>query len=113
MLLTLRTDTLPTAYQVGTAYRSDTDQSLSASEETYRRQHAINTTSDPFGYYPLRYEGQVLMVLPLMGNEVTSMQLLLDYAGDKVLMLHRQGPNPADAGASINQNTNQTALNNG
>lgn len=113
MLLTLRTDTLPTAYQVGTAYRSDTDQSLSASEETYRRQHAINTTSDPFGYYPLRYEGQVLMVLPLMGNEVTSMQLLLDYAGDKVLMLHRQGPNPADAGASINQNANQTALNNG
>ena len=48
-----------------------------------------------------------------MGNEVTSMHLLLDYAGDKVLMLHRQGPNPADAGASINQNTNQTALNNG
>ena len=50
--------------------------------------------SDPFGYYPLRYEGKVLMVLPLMGNQMTSMRLLLDYAGDEVVTLYRQGPNP-------------------
>lgn len=102
MLLTLNTDTLPTAYQVGTAYRSVTDQSLSDSEVAYRQQHAINTSSDPFGYYPLRYEGQVLMVLPLVKDEVTSMLLLLDYAGNELLMLHRQGPNPVSV-KDINQ----------
>jgi hypothetical protein len=98
----LNTDTLPTAYQVGTAYRSDTDQSLSDSEVVYRQQHAINTSSDPFGYYPLRYEGQVLMVLPLVKDEVTSMLLLLDYAGNELLMLHRQGSNPVSV-KDINQ----------
>lgn len=96
MLLTLNTDTLPTAYQVGTAYRNDANQSLSDSEVAYRQQHAINTATDPFGYYPLRYEGQVLMVLPLVKDEVTSMLLLLNYAGDDLLMLHRQGPNPVN-----------------
>lgn len=95
MLLALKTDTLPTAYQVGTAYWSDTTQSLTEEEVSYRRQHGIKTSSDPFGYYPLRYENQVLMVLPLMGNEVTDIQLLLNYAGSEILMLHREQPNPA------------------
>ena len=95
MLLALKTDTLPTAYQVGTAYWSDTAQSLTDKEVAYRRQHGIKTASDPFGYYPLLYENQVLMVLPLMGNDVTDIQLLLNYAGNEILMLHRQQPNPA------------------
>ena len=50
--------------------------------------------SDPFGYYPLRYQGRVLMVLPLMDDKISTMEVLLDYAGDYRLMLYRKGPNP-------------------
>jgi hypothetical protein len=49
---------------------------------------------DPFGYYPLRYQGRVLMVLPLMDDKISTMEVLLDYAGDYRLMLYRKGPNP-------------------
>ena len=95
MVLPLNLDTLPTAYQVGTAYWSDSSQSISDKEREYRRSHAIKTSSDPFGYYPLRYDGKVVMVLPLMDNDVSSMMLLLDYAGDELLMLYREAPNPS------------------
>lgn len=94
MVLPLRLDTLPTAYQVGTAFRSDTAQ-MSSSEETFRRKYALKTGSDPIGYYPLRYKGQVLMVLPLVSDAISSMELLLDYAGDERVMLFRQAPNPS------------------
>ena len=93
MVLELNLDTLPTAYQVGTAFR---EQALSAAEQAYRRKHAIAGGTDPFGYYPLRYRGQALMVLPLLGNEVSRAELLLDYAGDERLMLTRVAPNPPE-----------------
>ena len=92
MVLPLRLDTLPTAYQVGTAFRSA--QSLSSSEEAFRRKYALKTGSDPIGYYPLRYKGQVLMVLPLVSDGVSSMELLLDYAGDQRVTLYRKDDNP-------------------
>ena len=57
---------------------------------------AIAGGTDPFGYYPLRYRGQALMVLPLLGNEVSRAELLLDYAGDERLMLTRVAPNPPE-----------------
>lgn len=92
MLLTLLTDTLPTAYQVGTSYRNE---DLTAYDQAYRRKHAIASATDPFGYYPLRYGDKVVMVLPLWGDEVSRAELLLDYAGDERLMLYREAPNPA------------------
>ena len=95
MILPLAVDTLPTAYQVGFAYWGDVDESLSQEEQSYRRQHALKSTNDPFGYYPLRYDGKVLMVLPLMNDNVLQMLLLLDYAGENLLNLYREGPNPA------------------
>jgi hypothetical protein len=42
----------------------------------------------------LRYQGRVLMVLPLMDDKISTMEMLLDYAGDYRLMLYRKGPNP-------------------
>ncbi len=94
MLLPLALDTLPTAYQVGTAYWNDASQALTQAEQDYRRRHALTGKSDPFGYYPLRYDGRVLMVLPLLDNNVSSALLLLDYAGDELLTLYRLSPNP-------------------
>ena len=94
MLISFNLDTLPTAYQVGTAYRCDSIDALSDAEKDMRKKYALQTTSDPFGYYPLRYDGKVFMVLPLVGNGVTSMELLLDYAGDERVTLFRQAPNP-------------------
>ena len=94
MLLHLQLDTLPTAYQVGTAFWEDSSQSLTASERAFREQHAIASASDPFGYYPLRCDSAVVMVLPLMGDDVSRLVMLLDYAGDEVLTLDRTAPNP-------------------
>lgn len=94
MLLPLKLDTLPTAYQVGLAYWNDASQALTSQEREYRRLHAVISSWDPFGYYPLRYDGQVVMVLPLMSNDVDSMLLMLDYAGDETLTLYRKAANP-------------------
>ena len=94
MILPLNLDTLPTAYQVGMAYWNDVSQALSPQEREYRRLHGVMGSSDPFGYYPLRYEGKVVMVLPLMDNHVDSLLLLLDYAGNETLTLYRKAPNP-------------------
>ena len=94
MILPLQLDTIPAAYQVGTAFWNDSVQGLSAEELAYRRKHGVMSKSDPFGYYPLRYQGRVLMVLPLMDDKISSMEVLLDYAGDYRLMLYRKGANP-------------------
>ncbi len=94
MLLHLNLDTLPTAYQVGTAYWDQSSQSMTDAELEFRRRHAITSASDPFGYYPLRYHGQVWMVLPLLDNAVSSAQLALDYDGYQLLTLYRTAPNP-------------------
>ena len=94
MILPLNLDTLPTAYQVGLAYWNDASQGLSPQEREYRRLHALMSSSDPFGYYPLRYDDKVVMILPLMNNRVDSMLLLLDYAGDETMTLYRVAPNP-------------------
>ena len=94
MLLSLALDTLPTPYQVGTAYWDESSQNLTNAELEFRRRHAITGTSDPFGYYPLRYNGQVLMVLPLLSDKVTSARLALDYDGEDIVMLYRLSPNP-------------------
>ena len=93
MVLPLHLDTIPTAYQVGMAYWSDPSQAITADEHEYRRRHALMTNGNPIGYYPLRYEGQVMMVLPLVSNRVDSMLLLLDYAGNETLTLYRDGLN--------------------
>jgi hypothetical protein len=79
---------------MGKAFWNDGGDAFSSSEKTYRRQYALETASDPIGYYPLRYAGRVMMVLPLVGNEVSRMELLLDYAGDDRIMLYREAPNP-------------------
>lgn len=94
MILPLNLDTLPTAYQVGTAFRNEAIDALSEDEKDLRKKYALKTSSDPFGYYPLRVDGKVVMVLPLAGNGITSMELLLDYAGDQRVTLFRQAPNP-------------------
>ncbi len=96
MLMPLQLDTLPTAYQVGMAFWNDTAQALSSEEQAYRRQHALMSKSDPFGYYPLRYDGKVLMVLPLMSDKVARMEILLDYAGNETVTIYRKGPNPVE-----------------
>ena len=96
MLMPLNLDTLPTPYQVGTAFWNDTSEVLSARERDYRLKHGLTSSSDPFGYYPLRFDGQVLMVLPLMDNKVTRMEILLDYAGEEIVNLYREAPNPDD-----------------
>lgn len=100
MLLTLKCDTLPTAYQMGWAYWEESQQVLSEQEQAYRRQHGVGAASDTFGYYPLRYQGQVVMVLPVFDNAVSSALLLLDYAGENLLTLHRDAPNPSQVKAS-------------
>lgn len=99
MLLTLQCDTLPTAYQTGWAYWDESSQALSQQERDYRQQHGVGSASDPFGYYPLRYRDQVVMVLPLFDDAVSSALLLLDYAGENLLTLQRVAPNPPEVKA--------------
>jgi len=96
MVIPLAVDTLPTAYQVGKAFWNDSTDVLTAQEKDFRRKHALQSSSDAFGYYPLRYDGKVLMVLPLMSDKVSRMELLLDYEGEERVNIYRKGNNPAE-----------------
>ena len=96
MVIPLAVDTLPTAYQVGKAFWDDATDVLSAQEKDFRRKHALQRSSDAFGYYPLRYDGKVLMVLPLVSDKVSRMELLLDYEGEEIVTIYRKENNPVN-----------------
>ena len=95
MVMPLAIDTLPTPYQVGKAFWNDTTHALSDQERDFRHSHALQTSSDAIGYYPLRYNGKVLMVLPLVSDKVSRLEILLDYEGEEMVNIYRKGSNPA------------------
>lgn len=94
MVVPLRADTVPTTYQVGIALWYADASALTAAERDYRRNHAMQGGGDPFGYYPLLYHGQVLMVMPLASDRDSCLVVPLHYREDRELRLYRTASNP-------------------
>ncbi len=94
MLAALHLDTVPNVFQVGRSfYRSQS--ALTPQEKMACITDGDGTPCRMFCYYPLRYQGQVLYVLPIMDDNDTCVLVLLDLFGANEMRLRRTAPNPA------------------
>ena len=94
MIVPLKVDTVPTTYQVGNAIWSNSSTHLTKEESEFRRRHALQDSGEPFGYYPLRYQGKVMLVLPLPSDRDSCLVLPLHYRDGSQMLLYRTAPNP-------------------
>ena len=94
MIVQLRSDTVPTTYQVGIALWYTDSLALTPEERAFRRNHAMEGGGDPFGYYPLSYQDKILIVMPLAADKDSCLVVPLHYRDDREMRLFRTGPNP-------------------
>lgn len=94
MVVPLKEDTVPTTYQTGLAIWSTSPDNLTEQELEYRRNHALQSGGDPFGYYPLRYRGQVMLVLPLPSDRDSCLVVPMHYRDENKMHIYRTAPNP-------------------
>ena len=71
MVATLRTDTLPCTSQLARYYNAPGNGSLTPEEIAYRQRYGLITEYNQRGFYPLRYEGEILLVFPLMDRSIS------------------------------------------
>ena len=101
MVVRLHSDTIPTTYQVGIALWYTSSQALSPEERAFRRNHAMEGGGDPFGYYPLRYQNEVLIVMPLAADRDSCLVVPLHYREDREMRLYRTAPNPPELNPQV------------
>ncbi len=94
MVVPLKEDTVPTTYQTGIAIWSASADNLTEQELEYRRNHAMLSSGNPFGYYPLRYQGQVMLLMPLPNDRDSCLVVPMHYRDDNEMRLYRTAPNP-------------------
>lgn len=94
MVVPLKEDTVPTTYQTGIAIWSVSADNLTEQELEYRRNHAMLSSGNPFGYYPLRYQGQVMLLMPLPNDRDSCLVVPMHYRDDNEMRLYRTAPNP-------------------
>ena len=93
VLLSLKLDTVPNAFQAGRSFfRSK--QALSAAERQACVTDSDGTPCHIYSCYPLRYQDKILYVLPPISDNDTCVLVLLDLFGTDELRLTRTGSNP-------------------
>ena len=71
MVVELQADTFPYTSQQALYYNAVDDDALTDDELAYRRKYGIVTDYTPRGFYPLRYQGRLLLVFPLMEKNIS------------------------------------------
>ena len=77
--VTLHVDSLPFTSQQATYYLSPSSQALSPEEEEYRRHYGLGSGWVPHGFYPLRYQGRLLLIFPTIGSDVERVEFPIDH----------------------------------
>ena len=103
MVVFWNVDSIIPSYQVGMAYWYQSDENLSEQEKEYRSNHAKLTDGNPFGYYPLRFQGQVMFVMPQSANSDSCLVIPIGYDGEEV-RIYRTAPNPPQLKEPYNSN---------
>ena len=49
------------------------------SEEEFRRHYALGSGWIPHGFYPLRYQGRLLLIFPSIGRDVERVEFPIDH----------------------------------
>lgn len=79
MLVVLNVDTLLPCPQLATYYLTEPGAGMTEEEKRYRSQHGVANDFEPHGFYPLYYQGQQMLVMPLIDENVSHIELQLDY----------------------------------
>lgn len=79
MVTRLNTDTLPSTPQLAFYYNAPGNKALTADEIAYRRKYGLITEYNNKGFYPLRYDGEILLVFPLMNSDISYVTFPLGF----------------------------------
>ena len=77
MAVSLKVDSLPVTSQQ-TEYILSPTEGLSSAELEYRRNYGLYTDRTPHGFYPLRYQGRLLLIFPSLDDNVERIEFPID-----------------------------------
>ena len=77
MAVSLKVDSLPVTSQQ-TEYILSPTEGLSPAELEYRRNYGLYTDRTPHGFYPLRYQGRLLLIFPSLEDNVERIEFPID-----------------------------------
>ena len=81
MIVVVNADSLPTSRQQATYHLSDPGRGLSEHELKMRQRYGVSADFAVHGYYPLYYQGKLLLVFPLIDEATSSISFPLDDEG--------------------------------
>ena len=71
MAVMLNTDTVPHTFQTARYYISPLTNGMSAEEKNRRESYGLVTDYNPCGFFPLRYQGRTILIMPFMSNHTS------------------------------------------
>ena len=78
MVLVVNADTLPTSPQQAIYHLADSEHGLSELEKKIRKRYGVDADFVLHGYYPLYYQGKLLLVFPLIDEFTSSITFQID-----------------------------------
>ena len=78
MVLEVKADTLPVTAQLARYNLFAGDDNMSAAEKDYRRKYGLVTDYKTYGFYPLRFQGRLLLVFAAMDSTVSDIVFPVD-----------------------------------
>lgn len=98
MVAELRVDSLPFTTQQARYYNKPQGTALSDNDKAFRRRYGLSTDYTPYGFYPLRYQGKLLLIFPSLHNDISHVVFPID--GNKppteVTLTNIPAPNSRD-----------------
>jgi len=89
MVVTLKVDTMPFTTQQASLILHSTGTTLTQDDVAFRRKYGLATDHVQRGFYPLRYQGKVLLVFPAIDDNTSSVVFPIDFNGDTQVTLTR------------------------
>ena len=83
--VTLRLDTLPATFQTARYCFEKAETALTQEERQRRQDYGLNINYEPKGFYPLEYQGQRYLILPVPDSAITRIEIPLDITPDPVM----------------------------
>ena len=79
MVITLKVDSLPFTCQQATYIFAPNSTGLEPDEIEFRRSYGLATDRTSYGFYPLRYQGRLVLVFQLVDESVGSVEFPIDH----------------------------------
>ena len=77
--VTLNVDSLPFTCQQATYILSPSGEGLSPDEVAFRRRYGLTTDRTSYGFYPLSYQGRLLLIFPPIDSNVERVEFPIDH----------------------------------